>query len=342
MTQVEIAAAILWLGVVLYSLFAGADFGAGFLDLVAGRDDNATRQRRLIEHSIGPVWEANHVWLIFVLVVMWTCFPVLFASVFSTLYVPLSLAGAGVIIRGSAFAFRKVLVADWQRRIAGVGFAISSILTPFFLGVSAGAVASGGVPPGIAGAGPIASWFSPVPVFTGLLAIATCVFLAATFLVGDAQRAGEHDLAKSFTNKAVVAGAVAGLISMIGLLLLHSQASFLYHGLLTHALGLVVLSAVAGLATIALLLTRHWIAARLSAGAAVAAVLWAWAVAQFPYALAPTRSHPGLELGQVAALPSVLGATLTSLLVGAIVLVPSLIALYRVVSSGRWIQDSHG
>jgi cytochrome d ubiquinol oxidase subunit II len=125
--------------------------------------------RRLIEHSIGPVWEANHVWLIFVIVVLWTGFPPVFAAVMSTLYIPLTLAALGVIARGAAFAFRTASTELWQQRLFGAAFALSSLLTPFFLGTVAGAIASGRVPPGLAAGDPVRSWLNPTSLLAGVL-----------------------------------------------------------------------------------------------------------------------------------------------------------------------------
>ncbi len=143
MTLADVCAAVMFVAVVLYALFAGADFGAGFWDLVAGGERRGRPARALIEASIAPVWEANHVWLIFVLVTLWTAFPTAFAPIMSTLYVPLTLAAIGVILRGAAFAFRKETGALRLRRVFGVTFASSSVLTPFMLGAVVGTIASG-------------------------------------------------------------------------------------------------------------------------------------------------------------------------------------------------------
>jgi len=323
MTLADWLAGVMWIGVTCYALFGGADFGAGFWDLLAGGDRRGDRQRRLIEHSIGPVWEANHVWLIFVLVVMWTCFPGLFGAVSSTLYIPLTLAAFGVIARGSAFAFRKTVTQTWQRRAFGAAFAASSIITPFFLGAAAGGVASGRVPPGIGTGRPVTSWWNPVSVLTGILAVVVCAYLAAVYLTGDAQRAGDPDLIAGFRLRALGAGLVAGIVAAAGLILLHQDARALYHGLLHRGLPMVVVSAVAGTASLVLLYRRRFLTARLTAAAAVTAVLWAWALAQYPQLL-----NPGLTISQAAATRAVLGATAISLGAGAVLLVPSLAWLY--------------
>ncbi len=146
----EVLLGVMFVGLIAYGLFGGADFGAGIWDLLAGGTQRGRRQRDLIEHSIGPVWEANHVWLIFVLVVLWTAFSGAFAALVTTLYIPLTLAAFGMIARGAAFAFRKSVTTLPMRRFFGASFALSSLVTPFFLGAVVGGVASGRVPPGIA------------------------------------------------------------------------------------------------------------------------------------------------------------------------------------------------
>src|SRR6476619_3508632 len=142
MSEADLVAVVLFVGVTAYALFGGADFGAGFWDLIAGGDDRGERPRALVDHSIGPVWEANHVWLIFCLVVLWTAFSEVFASVMLTLFVPLTLAALGIVLRGSSFAFRKVLVRTPQQRVFGGLFAISSVIVPYCMGAVAGAIAS--------------------------------------------------------------------------------------------------------------------------------------------------------------------------------------------------------
>ena len=169
MTMAEAVLAVMWVGLTAYALFGGADFGGGAWDLLAGNAEKGRRQRDLVEHSLAPVWEANHVWLIFVLVVLWTAFPPAFAAIASTLYIPLTLAAVGMIARGSAFAFRKTAPSPAMRRALDGAFALSSVLTPFFLGAIAGAVASGRVPPGIAQGNVITSWLNPTSVLGGVL-----------------------------------------------------------------------------------------------------------------------------------------------------------------------------
>src|SRR3712207_6407439 len=146
MTLAEVVLSIMFVGLIAYGLFGGADFGAGIWDLLAGGTRRGAAQRELIERSIAPVWEANHVWLIFVLVVLWTAFSGAFAAVVTTLYIPLTLAAFGMIARGAAFAFRKSITTLGMRRFLGASFALSSLITPYFLGAVVGGVASDRVP----------------------------------------------------------------------------------------------------------------------------------------------------------------------------------------------------
>jgi cytochrome d ubiquinol oxidase subunit II len=332
MSAANAVAVVMWVGVTCYALLGGADFGAGFWDLVAGRGRRGDKQRRLIEHTIGPVWEANHVWLIFVLVVMWTGFPGVFGAVASTLYIPLTIAALGVVARGSAFAFRKTVVTCWQRRALGTVFAMSSVITPFFLGTAAGAVASGHVPPGIGTGPPVDSWWNPVSVVTGVLAVAVCAYLAAVYLTAEARKTGDTTLSCEFRSRALGAGVTAGAVAASGLVWLHRDASHLYHGLLDRGLSLVIVSGVAGAIALALIYRRRFVASRVAAALAVTAVLWAWAVAQYPDLL-----QPNLTITKAAANHSVLVAVLICLSVGAVLLAPSLAWLFAVAER----EDPH-
>jgi len=323
MNLADIMAAVMWLGVTCYAIFGGADFGAGFWDLVAGSAKGGAKQRKLIEHSIGPIWEANHVWLIFVLVTMWTCFPVLFGSVTSTLWIPFMLAAFGIIARGSAFAFRKNVTKLWQKRLFGAAFAVSSIVTPFFFGTITGAVAAGRVPVGVGLGNPITSWVNPVSIMTGLLAVVTCTYLAAVYLTADARRSDSDELVRTFRRKALASAIVAGLVAVAGLLILHNDAPLLAHGLAHRGIPLVVLSGAAGAVTLALLYTKRFIAARITGALAVVAVLWGWAVAQYPDVLPHS-----LTIGQAAAPRATLIATFITACIGTVLIVPSLVYLY--------------
>jgi len=319
----EIMLVVMWVGLTAYVLFAGADFGAGVWDLLAGGDRRGRDQRTLIEHSIGPVWEANHVWLIFVIVLLWTGIPEVFAAVASTLYVPLTLVALGIIARGAAFAFRKATNELWQQRLFGATFAFSSLVTPYFLGAVAGAIASGRVPPGIAEGDLFASWLNPTSTVTGLLAVGTAAYLAAVYLTRDAERAGEPALAEAFRRRALITGAVVGALSAVGLVVLRADSRPLFDELTTGTgLPFVIGSVLAGLASLLLLGRRSYVAVRVTAALAVAGLLWGWGAGQYPELL------PGVDLSEAAATDSVLAASLGALGVGALLLIPSMWWLY--------------
>ena len=180
MDLADLVAAILFVGVIAYAIFGGADFGSGAWDLTAGDTDEGGDARRLIDAAIGPVWEANHVWLVFVLVFLWTGFPSAFATIMQELAVPFWLVGLGIVLRGSGFAFRRYAPDFRWARLAGIVFASSSVLTPFFMGTIAGAVASGRVGDGVDDG---IEWLSPTSLLGGMLAVATCAFLAGVFLL---------------------------------------------------------------------------------------------------------------------------------------------------------------
>jgi cytochrome d ubiquinol oxidase subunit II len=326
---VDTMLAVLWLGLTAYVLFGGADFGAGVWDLLAGGTERGRPQRALLEHSIGPVWETNHVWLIFVIVMTWTGLPPVFASIASTLYIPLTLAALGIIARGSAFAFRKASTALWQQRLFGAVFAFSSLVTPFFLGTVAGAIASGRVPSGIAKGDLVSSWINPTSIVTGALAVGVAAYLAAVYLTRDAERASETPLAEQFRSRALATGAVVGFLSVIGLLVLRADAPDLFSELTTgRALPLLIVSIVAGTASLLLLWRRAYLAVRLTAALAVAGLLWGWGLGQYP------RLLPGIDLATAAATDTVLAASLTALAVGAVFLLPSLWWLYSTFQRG--------
>jgi cytochrome bd ubiquinol oxidase subunit II len=323
MTLAEAVLGAAFAGLVAYALFGGADFGGGVWDLLAGGTERGRRTRERVERSIGPVWEANHVWLIFVLVVLWTGFPGVFAAAVSTLYLPLTFAAFGIIARGAAFAYRKSVDTPGMRRFFGAAFAASSLLTPFFLGAVVGGVASGRVPPGIAAGDVIGSWVNPASFLGGALAVLVCAYLAAVFLCGDARRDGDHDLAEGFRRRALVTAVVTGVVGLAGIAVLWVDAPLLFDGLTGRGLPVVALSVVAGLAALGLLVRRRYLAARLASALAVTAILVGWAVSQYPYLLPPSRT-----VDEAAAGRSTLLALLVALCAGAAILVPSLGYLY--------------
>jgi cytochrome d ubiquinol oxidase subunit II len=333
----EVLLAILLASLTAYALFGGADFGGGFWDLFAGPGTGATAsaRRKLIEHALGPIWEANHVWLIFAVVLLWSAFPPVFAAVMSTAYIPLTLAALGVIGRGAGFAFRKVSVEYGYQRLFGAVFALSSVLTPFFLGTVGGGIASGRIPVGIAAGGLVSSWLNPTSLLTGGLAVGVCAYLAAVFLTRDAQR-NHPELLPFFRRCALGAGIVVGALAAAGLLVVRFDAPALSAELWRPpAVVLIVASMAAGVASFGLLLAGRYIAVRVTAGLAAATVLWGWAAAQYPVLLPPSTT-----VDDAAADPAVLRALLLVIVIGAVILVPSLAWLYAIFQ--REEQEAHG
>ncbi len=322
MSKADAAAAILWVGATFYALFGGADFGGGLWDLIAGDAEKGERPRALIQRSLTPVWEANHVWLIFILVVLWTAFPPAFSAVMTTLYVPIALAAVGIVLRGCGFAFRKSINGLQARRAAGATFALSSVLTPFFMGTVVGAIAAGNVP-AAGGGDAFSTWTGPLPLLTGAMFVATGAYLAAVFLVGDARRAGQADLERYFVRRALAAAAVAGAAAAAGLVELHAEARYVFDRLVDQGLPLVVLSALCGIGLLAVLLRGGRRPLRPLAAGAVVAVVWGWGVAQFPYLL--PRS---LTIGEAAAPDPTLNIVFIVFGVAAILVLPSLALLY--------------
>ena len=323
MTATEAVLAIMWGGMTAYVVFGGADFGAGLWDLVAGGARRGASQRALIAQVIGPVWEANHVWLIFVVVVLWTAFPSVFAAVFSTMYLPLTGAAVGIILRGAAFAFRKSVEELPLQRLFGAIFASSSVLTPFFLGAVAGGIASGRVPSGNAQGDLITSWVNPTSLLGGTLAVLVCGYLAAVFLTADAARGGDAGLAAAFRWRALAVAIITGGVSLAGIVVLRADAPALYAGLTGRAAPIVLASVAAGVAAIIFLIRQRYWPARLASSAAVGAIVWGWAVGQYPFMLVGE-----VTITQAAANPATMQALLVSLIVGGVLLIPSLALLF--------------
>jgi cytochrome d ubiquinol oxidase subunit II len=316
-------------GLTVYVLLGGADFGGGVWDLLAS-GPSGLRQRRLIEQAIGPVWEANHVWLIFVLTGLFAAFPRAFAILGVALYLPFGLAIAGIVFRGAAFAFRvhghpeSTWVKTWTRT-----FGIASLITPFVLGATGGAIASGRLDPN-PDSPLLAAWTSPFALGLGALMVAMCAFLAATYLAVEAVQRDASDLEEVFRTRALGAGAVAGALALAALVLARSEAPVIWNGMLDRGWPLVVASAAAGLAALLLLRARRYGPARLAAAAAVAAVVAGWGVSQAPELIVGTITTHGAAAPAASLRPLFVGY-----LVGGGLIVPSLLLLFRVFKSGR-------
>jgi cytochrome d ubiquinol oxidase subunit II len=332
MALAEVPAVLILVGLAAYVVFAGADFGAGLWYLLAGPGRRGRAIRDFSYHAMAPVWEANHVWLIFVLVVAWTAYPTTFGSIASTLALPLFVAAVGIILRGTAYALRSGAPQDRETEGAtGFVFGASSILTPLALGAAIGAIASGRVPVGNAEGDLVTSWLNATSLLIGALAVATAGYLAAVYLAGDAVREGKPELARAFRVRALAMGLVAGALAVGGLAVLREDARPLFDDLTSGAgLAAVLLSALAGLATLALVLAARYEPARFSASLAVAAIVAGWGIAQSPDLL------PGLTIEDAAAGRSTLWALLISIAAGLVILVPSLTLLYGLLLRGRF------
>jgi cytochrome d ubiquinol oxidase subunit II len=317
------------IGLAFYTVLAGADFGAGWWQLTAGKGPDAASIRDHAHHAMGPVWEANHVWLIFVLTVVWTAYPSAFGSIASTLSIPLFIAAVGIIFRGTAYALRAGASTARELRAIDTVFALSSILTPFALGAAVGGIASRRVPVGNAAGDQFSSWLNPTSLLIGVLAVATAAYLAAVFLCADAARLGETTLERKFRTRALAAGLVSGAIALGGVAVLRSDAHPLYHHLV-EGKGLIGLlaSIVAGSATLALVWWKRYEASRYTAATAVAAIIAGWALAQSPVFL------QGLTVREAAAGRDTLVAVTVAVLAGAAILFPSLALLFRLVLGG--------
>ena len=320
-------AVVMFAAVVLYSIFGGADFGSGVWDLTAGGARRGAPIRRLIDHAVGPVWEANHVWLIFILVFLWTGFPRPFAALMQTLAIPFWLAGLGIVARGAGFAFRKYSPTLRWAQLAGVVFASASLLTPFFFGTIAGAVASGRVP--LDGeVGLWAPWLGPTSLLGGVLAVSTCTFMAGVLLAADADGLGQARLASELRRKSLAGGCFTGLVALVGIPILIVDDQTLVDGLLDRALPLVLLSALGGLAAMYSLWQRRYRAARLGAGIAVTMVVCGWGVAQYPWMLVDE-----VTITDGAGSRATLIGLLVASVIAAVLVVPPLLYLYRLADT---------
>jgi cytochrome bd ubiquinol oxidase subunit II len=326
MSEADAVAGVLLVGATMYAVFGGADFGAGLWSLLAGGGDSGRRPRALIDWAIGPVWEANHVWLIFTLVVLWTGFPTAFESIFSTLFVPLSLAALGIVLRGAGFAFQHAARRARGRSLAVRFFGLASVLTPFFMGTVVGAIVGERVPVGNEAGNLVTSWLNPLSLVLGVLFVSTGAYLSAVFLVSEAGRAGTPDLERYFVKRALGAALAAGALAVAGLIVLHRDARFVFDGLKGDALPLVIVSFACGIAVLFLLQRSIQRGARVLAVVAVVAVISAWGVAQHPYLL------PQVLTIDAAAAP---GPTLTAVLivfgVALVVVLPALGLLFMLV-----------
>jgi len=311
---------------VLYALLGGADYGGGVWDLFAfGK--RARQQRSLIAEAISPVWEANHVWLILVIVILFTAFPPAFAAIATALHIPITLVLIGVVLRGTAFTFRTYDVQrdNVQRRWSLV-FSIASLITPILLGTILGTIASGTirVQNGTVTNGFFNSWLAPFPLAVGFFALALFAFLAAVYLTVEAR---QLELEEDFRLRALLSGVVVGFLALTVFVLARTGAPTVRAGISrsSWALGLHIFTAVAAIGAFYALWTRRYKLARVCAAAQVTLILLGWAFAQFPYLV-----EPDITISSAAAPQITLRLLLGALTAGALLLFPSYYYLFRI------------
>jgi cytochrome bd ubiquinol oxidase subunit II len=316
---------ILWLSLIAYAVLGGADFGGGIWDFFAfGKE--AERQRSLIGQALGPVWEANHVWLIFLIVGLFTAFPPAFSILSTALFVPFTLAVIGIVLRGAAFIFRANSEAVTSK-VWGRVFSTASTITPFFFGTAAAAVASGQVhvQGGRVQTDLLAGWTTPFALTIGALALSLCAVLAAVNLIIEAQHNNDAELVEAFRRRAMIAGAITLVLDAVAFILSPFQAPLLWHGLLDHALPLAIATALIGLGAATSLFLRRYRLARVLAFTTTALIFASWGLSQFPY-LVPVA----VTINTAASPPSTLLALLISTSIGMALLLPSLWFLFHV------------
>jgi cytochrome bd ubiquinol oxidase subunit II len=323
MTLATATAAVMMLGITLYACTGIADYGAGFWDLSAGGRAGGRQPRELIDAAITPVWEANHVWLIFVFVMCWTAFGSAFASIMSTLFIPLAVAAFGIVLRAASFAMAKDAAKARARHVAGWLFGVGSVLTPLCLGAAVGAVLAGRVPVGNAAGNEVSSWWNATSIAVGLLVVAIGAFVSAVYLVAEARKRGIAGLERYFRRRALAAGGVAVVLGIIALLALRADQRQMFDRIVGRSWALILLGLVALTGFFVLAVRGRLRGLRLVAGLGVAALVWAWAVAQYPYLL------PFSLTIQDGAAPAVtLGWILAWFVVSLVLVVPALTMLF--------------
>ena len=317
---------IIWFALIAYAAFGGADFGAGIWDLLTF-GANADRQHELIDQALGPVWETNHVWLVFLVVGLFSAFPRPFALIATILFIPLTLALIGTVLRGAGFVFRTHGLRN--RRVLNVWtrtFSFASILTPFCLGLSAAAVASGRIRTSVglaSGADLGASWLTPFALTIGFMAIGLCATLAAIYLTVEATNRNDVHLAEAFRLRGLVAGAITAVLGALGLGLSQSEAPILWHGMLTHTLPLVIVTMIIGLGAAATLYLRYYQISRILIIGETAFLLGSWGVSQIPFLI-----PPDITVDAGASSTSTMLLLLIGIIVGMIIILPSIYLLF--------------
>lgn len=325
----DVLALAMLLSLVLYVLLGGADFGGGIWDLLAS-GPRASTQRRAIEAAIAPVWEANHVWLILLIVLLFTCFPLGYSVASIALHVPLTLMLFGIVLRGSAFVFRQYGGREYDRRW-GLVFAVASLVTPFFLGVSLGAITSGAIrlEDEVVVSGMFETWVARFPATIGVFTLTLFAYLAAVYLA--AENADTPRLSDDFRFRALVSSVAVALLALLAAGT--AEPSMAFRNALLASWWSVPLQIATGLSAVVAFLAlamRRLELARASAIVQVSLIVIGWGLAQRPYIIAPD-----ITLQEAAAPRLTLELVAFALAIGSLLLFPSLAGLFRVFKLPR-------
>lgn len=317
--------------ITLYAVLGGADFGAGVWEFTSGLQSTA-KERNHVYRAIGPVWEANHVWLIFVMVILMNGFPVVFAGVSRALWFPLLMAVWGILFRGAAYAFRSHSHGPQrEKRIWEMMFAVASTAAPLFLGAAAGAIASGELAltaEGKYSADYVSDWMTPLSIFTGFYTVGLCAYLSSVYLVREAHVAGDSELTVLWRNRAVSTGLWMGVLSLAGLVLVAREVPLLAEGFSRRGWPLILASLACGSGGLIQVLRSKYTSAMLLSSGAVAAVIWGWGVSQFP-----TMVPPNIQADAAAAPDHILWMMLAVIFIGTLIMLPALGYLFWLFKS---------
>ena len=315
-----------------YAVLGGADFGAGVWEFTTSLDADA-KDRKLIANAIGPVWEANHVWLIFVLIIMFNGFPLAFAAISRALWFPLLFALAGIVFRGAGFVIRGYARgADWLRHLAGAAFSLASTCTPFFLGMSIGALSSG-LPinaDGTYAGNQLVDWLTPLSLYAGILAVGMCAYLASVFLARESYQQDDATLENRWRGRALATGIWVGILSWLGLIMCKLDAPLLWDGLLAKGWPLIGTSLGAGIGSLLSLRGRRYRLANLLSATAVVTVLLGWALGTYPRLVPPEITIQSAKAPNV-----VLWAMVVCISIGSLILFPALWWLLSIFKGDR-------
>lgn len=323
----------LWISIIIYASLEGADFGGGIWDLFAF-GQYKDEMRELIKEAVGPVWEANNVWLTYLVVGLFTAFPIAIQLLTTALFIPIALALIGIVLRGSSFVFRTFSKHAAVSEIWSRVFNFSSIFTPFLLGTIAATVASGSleIKNGRMPVGVLGAWLTPFTLIVGTLGLALCALLASVYLIQEAIGRQKPHLAECFRRRAFFSGGLVAALGGVGLGLSAIEAPILWNGLLSHAIWAIVLTLLLGIALAWSLFIRRFLLARILVILETGAILGTWGLAQFPYIIPPSVTIVG-----AASPPTTLLQLFWTAFIGMLLLIPALWFLFHVFKGSNII-----